>query len=62
MTWTNRVKVESQQLSRRDGANRKFVFAVRTASAACVRYTHCNCICCTFSCPRPSCTAIHKLL
>jgi len=44
----------------KDGADKKFVPAVRTASAASVRCPHRVCICCTLPCPHPCCVAIAK--
>jgi len=47
-------------LQSRDGADKKFVPAVRTASAASVLCPHRVCICCTLLCPCPCWTAIPK--
>jgi len=44
----------------RDGADRKFVPAVRTTSAASVHCLHRVRICCTLFCPHPHCTTIAK--
>jgi len=51
---------QSDPVLNRDGADRKFVPAVRTASAASVRCPHCIHICCTLPCACPRCTAIPK--
>jgi len=54
------TKTSVSVVTTRDGADRKFVPAVRTTSAASVCCPHHVRICCTLPCPRPHCTASPK--